>query len=118
MVDRYITSGRRSGARRISSTPAANTNSDSAALYTSGTGMPTSCSTSAMPFSARLATSAFSDEKQIPVMPLPSSLRSLSLAVTTAQRRPAPDSAARIVGARSHFGSFIMTSVPLSTSNR
>ena len=36
----------------------------------------------------------------------------------TAQRDPASASAARIVGARSHFGSFIITSVPVSVSNR
>ncbi len=46
----------------------------------------------------------------------PSSWRSLSLAVTTATLQPASASAASSVGARSHFGSFIMTSVPLSTS--
>ena len=36
--------------RAMSLTPAANTNSDSAALYTDGTGIPTSATTSAMPF--------------------------------------------------------------------
>ena len=71
-----------------------------------------------MPFSASEATSAFSDEKQMPVMPWPSKRRSLSLAVITAQVLPAPDSAARMVGARSHLGSFIITSVPVATSNK
>ncbi len=80
--------------------------------------MPTSGSTSVMPFSCSVTWSAFSDEKQMPFILWPSSVRSLSLAVTTATLCPASASAARIVGARSHFGSFIITSVPLSTSNR
>jgi hypothetical protein len=40
------------------------------------------------------------------------------LAVTTATAWPALASSARIVGARSHFGSFIITSAPVATSNR
>ena len=71
-----------------------------------------------MPFSACVAWSAFSEEKQMPVMLCPSSLRSLSFAVTTATEAPASARRARIVGARSHFGSFIMISVPLAASNR
>jgi hypothetical protein len=51
-----------------------------------------------------------------PTMPCPSSRRSLSLAVTTAQVLPASAMAARMVGARSHFGSFIITSVPEAVS--
>ena len=74
--------------------------------------MPTRSTTSSMPFSSSVASSAFSAEKQMPFMPWPSSLRSLSLAVTTATDWPALARPARIVGARSHFGSFIMTSVP------
>ena len=64
--------------------------------------------TSAMPFSASVALSAFSEEKHTALpsktRPLPSSRRSLSLAVTTATRAPAFWKAAKIVGARSHFG--------------
>ncbi len=52
----------------------------------------------------------------MPFIRCPSSLRSLSLAVTTATVAPPSASAARMLGARSHFGSFIMTSVPLATS--
>ena len=74
--------------------------------------MPTIASTSAMPFSARLAWSACSEEKQMPRMPWPSSFLSLSLAVITAQLAPAVARPDRIVGARSHFGSFIITSAP------
>ena len=62
--------------------------------------------------------SAFSAEKQMPFILWPSSRRSLSLAVTTATDLPASASAASRVGARSHLGSFIMTSVPLAVSNR
>jgi len=40
------------------------------------------------------------------------------LAVTTAQVLPARFSVARMVGTRSHLGSFIITSAPLSTSKR
>ena len=57
----------RSGrSRSISFTPATKMNSDSAALYTEGTGMPTRSSTFSMPFSANVTWSAFSDEKQMP----------------------------------------------------
>ena len=80
--------------------------------------MPTRSSTPVMPLSSSVTASAFSEEKQMPCMPLPSSRRSLSLAVTTAQRFPASASAARMVGARNHFGSFIITSVPEAASNR
>jgi hypothetical protein len=80
--------------------------------------MPTRAGTSSMPFSASVAWSAFSDEKQMPFMPCPSRRRSLSLAVTTATEKPASASAASSVGARSHLGSFIMTSVLLAVSNR
>ena len=44
--------------------------------------------------------------------PLPSSSRSLSLAVTTATLAPAFWNASKIVGARSHLGSFIIVSRP------
>ncbi len=80
--------------------------------------MPTRSTTSAMPFSSVVASSAFSAEKQMPFIRWPRSFRSLSLAVITATNWPALASSARIVGARSHFGSFIITSVPLATSNR
>ena len=71
----------RSGRRVcISFTPAASTNSDSAALYTEGRGRPVSSS---------IAWSAFSADTQIPFRPWPSSVRSLSLAVTTATFAPA-----------------------------
>ena len=57
----------RSGrSRAISLTPAAKTNSDNAALYTDGTGMPTRPTMSVRPFPASVTWSAFSDEKQIP----------------------------------------------------
>ena len=69
-----------------------------------------------MPCSATVVWSAFSDEKQIPVMPCPSRRRSLSLAVTTASRAPAPAKAARMVSARRYFGSFIITSASASRS--
>ena len=69
-----------------------------------------------MPFSSRVAWSAFSAEKQTPRMPWPRSLRSLSFAVTTATERPPSASAASRLGARSHFGSFIMTSLSVATS--
>ena len=71
-----------------------------------------------MPCSARLTWSAFSAEKQMPVSLWPRSLRSLSLAVMTATLAPLSPRAASSVGARSHFGSFIMTSTPLSVSYR
>ena len=115
-------SGRCCAGWRISCTPAAKTNSDKSALYTLGSGLSASCNASVMPLSAAVTWSAFSAEKHTPPrlmsMPLPSSRRSLSLAVTTAQRLPARDRAASMVGARSHLGSFIMTSVPVSTSYR
>ncbi len=81
-------------------TPAANTNSESSALYTEGNGIPTSPRASAMPCSAALVRSAFSAEKQTPDMRWPSSARSLSLAVTTATRAPASEKAARMVPQR------------------
>ena len=110
-----MTSGR---SRSSSVTPAANTNSDSAALYTDGTGMPTSAEHVAMPLAASVASSAFSDEKQIPFSWWPSSARSLSFAVTTATLAPASASAARIVPARRYFASFIITSAPASRSQK
>ena len=59
----------RSGrSRSISLTPATKMNSESCALYTGGTGMPTRASIFSMPFSAKVIWSAFSDEKQIPVI--------------------------------------------------
>ena len=51
--------------------------------------MPTRSTTSSMPFSSSVASSAFSAEKQMPFMPWPRSLRSLSLAVMTASDWPA-----------------------------
>ena len=61
-----------------------------------------------------VALSAFSEEKQTAVpsntRPLPSSSLSLSLAVTTATLAPAFWNASKIVGARSHLGSFIIIS--------
>ena len=80
--------------------------------------MPTRSTSWSMPFSSSVASFAFSAEKQMPFMPWPSSLRSLSFAVITATDWPASASAARMVGARSHFGSFIITSVCVATSNR
>ncbi len=96
-------------------------NSDSSALYTDGTSMPTRSSTLSIPFSANVTWSDFSDEKQIaPSSPklssLPSSRRSLSLAVTIAIFAPASWNALKIVGARSSSGSFIMTSRSLALS--
>ncbi len=79
--------------------------------------MPTSGTTSSMPFSCCVAWSAFSAEKQMPRSLCPSNRRSLSFAVTTATDCPVSATAARIVGARSHLGSFIMTSALASTSN-
>jgi hypothetical protein len=49
---------------------------------------------------------------------LPSSSRSLSLAVTTATLAPAFWKASKMVGARRNFGSFINTSSPLSRSKK
>ncbi|MCY1242544.1 hypothetical protein D9M72_555090 [compost metagenome] len=115
MVDRYIRSGR---CDSISFTPAANTNSDSSALYTEGTGMPTMSSTLSMPFSSIVTWSDFSDEKQMPFILWPSSLRSLSLAVTTASLAPASANAASTVPARRYLGSFIITSWPSSRSKK
>ena len=69
-----------------------------------------------MPCSASVVSSAFSDEKQMPVMLCPSSRRSLSFAVTAATRAPVAASAARMVPHRRYFGSFIMTSAPVSGS--
>ena len=80
--------------------------------------MPTKRGTSSMPFSLSVASSDFSEEKQMPSMPWPSRRRSLSFAVITATVWPASASAASSVGARSHLGSFIMTSVPLAMSYR
>jgi hypothetical protein len=91
----------RSGrADSISFTPAANTNSDSSALYTEGSGRPTSPSPSATPCSASVVSFAFSAEKQTPRISWPRSRRSLSLAVTTATRAPARENAARMVPQR------------------
>ncbi len=78
-------------------TPAANTNSDSSALYTDGNGIPTRPRPSAMPCSATVVSSAFSAEKQTPDISCPSNRRSLSLAVTTATRAPSRAKAARMV---------------------
>ncbi len=74
-----------------------------------------------MPLDSSVASSDFSDEKQIaPSAPkrssLPSSRRSLSLAVTIAIFAPASWNALKIVGARSSSGSFIMTSRSLALS--
>ena len=75
-----------------------------------------------MPLSSRVALSAFSEENATAVpsktRPLPSSRRSLSLAVTTATLAPAFWKAAKMVGARSHFGSFIIVSWPVAGSMR
>ena len=102
----------------MSLTPAANTNSLRSALYTEGTGSPTSPSTSAIPCSAVVTLSACSDEKQIPRIPCPRSRRSLSLAVTTATVAPAWAKAARMVSQRRYLGSFIITSAPASRSQK
>ena len=83
-----------------------------------GSGMPTSASTPSILCSATVAWSAFSAEKQMPRSLWPSSSRSLSLAVMTATLQPLSARAASSVGARSHFGSFIMTSTPFSASYR
>ncbi len=76
-----------------------------------------------MPFSASVVVSDFSDEKHTAApprqsSPSPSSARSLSLAVTTATFAPARWNAAKMVGARRKRGSFIITSSPVSGSNR
>jgi hypothetical protein len=118
VVERYITSGRKPCK---SFTPAAKTNSDSSAEYTSGSGMPTRSSTSAMPFSASVALSAFSDENAIarplPMSsPKPKSVRSLSFAVTTATLAPASWNAFMMVSARMKRASFIITSWPAAGS--
>ena len=99
-------------------TPAANTNSLRSALYTEGSGRPTKRSASAMPCSVSVVSSAFSDEKQMPFSPWPSSRRSLSLAVTTATVAPAAASRASSVSARRYLGSFIMTSTPACGSQK
>src|SRR5262245_57272757 len=111
--DRYSTS-----TRCISSslTPASSTNSERSGLYMSGVGRPTSCSTSSMPFSFNVASCARSDEKQIPLRPLPSILRSLSLAVIAATCTPASASAARIVPDETSEASVIITSRPVAWS--
>ena len=62
--------------------------------------MPTRSSTFSMPFSANVTWSAFSEEKQMPCIWWPSSLRSLSFAVITATFAPASENAARIVPTR------------------
>ncbi len=108
-----MTSGRRDS---ISFTPAAKTNSLSAALYTEGSGSPTSCSASSRPCSATVVRSACSEEKHTPCMPWPSRRRSLSLAVTTASEAPARENAARMVSDLRYLGSFIITSAPASRS--
>jgi hypothetical protein len=78
--------------------------------------MPTNSTTLSMPFSPTVASAAFSDEKQMPFILCPRSLRSLSLAVTTATLAPASDSAASTVPARRYLGSFIITSASASRS--
>ena len=84
--------------------------------------MPTMAQTSAMPLSFRFTLSAFSEEKATAVpskaRPLPSSRRSLSFAVTMAIFAPAFWKASKMVGARSHFGSFIIVSWPVAGSMR
>ena len=71
-----------------------------------------------MPCSASVVSLAFSDEKQTPRIPWPSSRRSLSFAVTTASRAPSRANAARMVPQRRYRGSFIMTSAPASRSKK
>ena len=76
-----------------------------------------------MPFSAKLALSDFSEEKlqALPApssSPLPRSPRSLSLAVMTAMRQPARWKAGNSVSTRRNFGSFIITSLPVSGSRK
>src|SRR5476649_568515 len=66
---------------------------------------------------------AFSSEKAqaLPgpsVSPLPRRPRSLSLAVTTAMRQPARWKAGNRVSTRRNFGSFIITSLPVSGSRK
>ena len=82
-----------------------------------GSGMPTSSSTPAMPCSSsRRLVGLLGREADARSCRWPSSLRSLSFAVTTATGCPASASAASMVGARSHFGSFIITSVLVAVS--
>ena len=69
-----------------------------------------------MPFVSGVSWSAFSAEKQMPFMPLPSRVRSLSLAVTTATLAPAFEKPASRVSARRYFASFIITSSSASRS--
>src|SRR3954447_20123107 len=54
----------------------------------------------------------------VPLTPLPSSRRNLSLAVTTATRAPARENADRIVSARRYEASFIITASPLARSRK
>ena len=69
-----------------------------------------------MPLPSCVSWSAFSAEKQIAFMPLPSRVRSLSLAVITTTFAPAFENAARMVSARRYFASFIITSSSASRS--
>jgi hypothetical protein len=84
--------------------------------------MATMSSTSSMPCSDRVVSSACSAENEIAVPSnlslLPSSSLSLSLAVTTATLAPAAWKASKIVGARRNSGSFIITSSPVSRSKK
>ena len=67
---------------------------------------PASDSMSSMPFTSALTSSAFSAETAMPSMPLESSSRNLSLAVTMATLRPAAEAAARVAveGVVAHAG--------------
>src|SRR5471030_636637 len=82
----------------ISLTPSASVRSLSAAEYTS--------------------TPSASIDTHVPPTPALSRRRSLSLAVTTATRAPAPENADRIVSARRYDGSFIITDCPVSRSKK
>ena len=73
-------------------------------------------STSAMPLSASVARSAFSDEKAMPSSPRASIRRSLSLAVTAAVCTPALAMPARMVPQRISAASVIMRSSPVARS--
>ena len=100
--------------------PASSTNSDSSSEYMSGSGCPTKPRASVMPFSATVQRSACWEEKQtLPAAtsrPLPSWVRSLSLAVTTTVPAPAFESTSNTVRERISSGPVMTTARPVARS--
>lgn len=100
--------------------PASSTYKDRLAEYWLGAGRPRHCSTSAIPFSARVHSEASTAEKQTasPFSPWARIFRSLSLAVMAATRTPCCDICSSSVDPRSSESSQIMVSLPVERSRK